>query len=222
MLFGERHQGRISPVPTVAAVLFAMALSMDALLTGAVYGLRHIRVPWPSLALIGATSTAAVALSIATGHVFSLLVAPELARKAGGVILIGLGIWVATQEWREEYLKNRENRPVLSVRIRSLGVVVQILYEPHRADLDRSGVICPAEALLLGLALAVDAFVGGFAVAMLGLHPVLTALAVGVCQPLCLCAGVLVGHRLPVSAWSARLALVPGFILIAFGLSRLS
>lgn len=209
-------------MPPVAVVLFALALSMDALVTGVVYGLRQIRVPWPSLAVISGTSMVAIGLSTLTGHGLSLLVAPELARKTGGAILIGLGIWVATQEWREKYLKKRTTQQVFSLRIRSLGLVIQILYEPHRADLDRSGIISTAEAFLLGLALAMDAFVGGFAVAMLGLNPLLTALTVGLSQSLCILVGVLVGHRLPLSTWSARLALVPGFILIAFGLSRLS
>ncbi len=107
------------------------------------------------------------------------------------------------------------------IRIKTLGLVIRVLREPHQADLDKSGTISTREALLLGAALAMDALGAGFAVSMLGFGVISTALMVGVGHLLLTYSGLYTGRSLGNTAWGSHLAALPGCILITMGLFKL-
>jgi putative sporulation protein YtaF len=115
-----------------------------------------------------------------------------------------LGSWVLLQTRRanragaESDQENSVNR-MIRIHIRPLGLVIQILKEPARADQDSSGAISPQESIFLGTALAMDAFAAGFAVSMLGFSIVFTALVVGVGHFLLTYMGILTGRTIMVS-----------------------
>lgn len=105
--------------------------------------------------------------------------------------------------------------------VRSFAMVPGLLDEPARADLDSSGTLTPGEALLLGLALAIDALGVGFGAGMAGLSSTLTPLIAGATQFVFVSAGISVGRRIKTSAFAPGLGKVPGGILILLGLMRL-
>lgn len=102
-----------------------------------------------------------------------------------------------------------------------MGLVIQILKEPSRADLDFSGSISGREALALGLALALDALGTGVGAAAAGFSLFLTPLLIGCCQLLLVQVGLLLGRRWQPEKLGWRRAAIPGLILIAIGLWRL-
>ncbi|WP_081833596.1 manganese efflux pump [Geomicrobium sp. JCM 19055] len=59
-------------------------------------------------------------------------------------------------------------------------MVIQILKKPTAADVDNSGTISVKEAVLLGVALSLDAFGAGFGASMLGYSVVWFALIVSI------------------------------------------
>ena len=59
-------------------------------------------------------------------------------------------------------------RMVFTLELRKLGVVIQILRSPSKADMDNSGSISTQEAMWLGIALSLDAFGAGLGAALLG------------------------------------------------------
>ena len=105
--------------------------------------------------------------------------------------------------------------------MRSLAIVPGLLDEPARADLDSSGILTAGEALLLGLALAMDALGVGFGAGMAGLSGALTPLTAGVTQFVFVSTGIVVGRRMKTSVLAPNLEKVPGGILILLGLMRL-
>ena len=110
-------------------------------------------------------------------------------------------------------------QPIISVSIKPLGIIVQILKEPARADFDCSGIISAREAFL-GLALALDAMGAGVGVAMAGLNIFYTVLAVGVLKFILVNLGLLVGAFFN-QAWIKSLsAVISGLILIIIGISE--
>lgn len=126
-----------------------------------------------------------------------------------------------TTVWAAE---SRETRGAFSWParlVRSLAMVPGLLDEPARADLDSSGTLTPGEALLLGLALAIDALGVGFGAGMAGLSSTLTPLIAGATQFVFVSAGISVGRRIKMSALAPGLEKVPGGILILLGLMRL-
>ncbi|MDK2817724.1 MAG: hypothetical protein PWR22_2353 [Moorella sp. (in: firmicutes)] len=204
----------------LATLLLALAASLDGLSVGLSYGLRKIKLPWHSLGLIALVSTATSLLSMAGGHIVTRVFSPTLAGRLGAVILLTLGLTISF----EAYLKKSEPQPaektLVKFRLPRLGLVIQILKEPIRADMDLSGSISSQEALTLGLALALDAVGIGFGAAAAGFSLLLTPLCIGCCQLLLVQAGRFLGQRWQPERLGWRGAALPGLILIAIGLWR--
>lgn len=201
---------------------FALALNMDALGTGVAYGIRKIRIPFTSLLIISGMSVLTVLFSMLAGKMVSQLISPLFAHRMGGILLLLVGLWILVQsirDTREEHLT--EETTVMQIRIKSLGLVIQILREPSKADLDSSGVISSQEAILLGAALAMDAFGAGFAVSMFGFSPLVTAAVVGIGHIVLTIVGLWLGKTCSCSNLGRQLAMLPGCILIAMGIFKI-
>jgi putative Mn2+ efflux pump MntP len=82
-------------------------------------------------------------------------------------------------------------------------------------------VISPGEALVLGIALAMDALGAGFAVSMLGLSIVLTSLVVGLGHFFLTYLGLQTGRSITNRGIGRHLAILPGFILITLGMFKM-
>lgn len=206
-----------------ALVVFSLALglSTDAFGAGVSYGLRKIAVPFCSRLIISFLSAAALAFSCLAGQALARLMPPPWAARTGGFILLAMGLRLLAGIRSSHQRDLPENGALLQFRVRPLGLVVQVLREPHRADLDRSGTLSAGEALLLGLALALDALAGGLAVPCLNLHPLASALTVGLGQFALFTLGLQAGRRCGAAAQGHRLAALPGIILVFLGLLKL-
>lgn len=211
---------------------FALALSMDGFGAGIVYGTRKIRIPLTSLVVIGVTSSIAIGISMLFGHLISRYVPVKMAGVAGALILIAMGLRMIIQAWScskvektgdngcalDEEIKGR--KAILKLKIKSLGLVIQILREPAIADIDKSGHINVKEALLLSLALAMDALVAGFGAAMTGFRPMLTPFIVGPVSAFWVGLGVYIGKHYAAKWLGGKAAILPGWVLICLGLAR--
>ncbi len=147
---------------------------------------------------------------------------PELASRLGALTILVLGSYFVLQALGEKIstIDTEAEQPIISVSIKPLGIIVQILKEPARADFDCSGIISAREAFFLGLALALDAMGAGVGVAMAGLNIFYTVLAVGVLKFILVNLGLLVGAFFN-QAWIKSLsAVISGLILIIIGISE--
>ncbi|MBU4554216.1 MAG: sporulation membrane protein YtaF [Eubacteriales bacterium] len=198
----------------VALLVFGVALSLDGFAAGLAYGLRRIQMPFLSLMIICLTSGIAISISLGLGFAAAQVMAPEAAQVIGGILLIFLGVWILNQALR------RITRRPLCIRIPPFGMVIQVLFEPLDADMDQSGAICSREALILGIALALDAFAAGFAIALSGLHSIFVPLFVTVGLFLLINLGILLGQRTS-DVLSEKVNLLPGCLLIMLGMFRL-
>jgi putative Mn2+ efflux pump MntP len=128
-----------------------------------------------------------------------------------------------TQEMRSD----RSDMPVLtepkvmSIELKRLGLVIQILKTPAAADLDRSGIISPMEAAWLGLALSLDAFGAGIGAAFIGYTPLLTSLIIALSCGTFIYCGLRVGFMYSNVSWIRRLSVLPGCMLILMGFLKL-
>lgn len=110
---------------------------------------------------------------------------------------------------------------VVSIELKRLGLVIQILKTPAAADMDRSGTISAMEAAWLGLALSLDAFGAGIGAAFIGYTPLVTSLVIAVsCGSFIYC-GLRVGLMYSNVQWIRRLSVLPGCILILMGFLKL-
>lgn len=185
-------------------IFLAIAVSLDGLGAGLACGLKGVRIPFLSIVLMGAAAGSAVLLSMATATVLGSFITPQLAGLMGGLLLMGLGLFMLVPA-----RGNGGGRGFLALR-----------HDPTRADADRSGSIRGKEAMVLGIALALDGLGAGFGVGLVGLSLGVTGLAVTLANIVFISAGLQVGRL--VSALASRsLLILPGLIIFTLGLVRI-
>jgi putative Mn2+ efflux pump MntP len=112
-------------------------------------------------------------------------------------------------------------RMVFTLELRKLGVVIQILRSPSKADIDNSGSISAQEAMWLGIALSLDAFGAGLGAALLGFPTLWTALVIALFSGAFLSLGMNVGLRFAAQRWMQKLSILPALLLMIMGIFKL-
>jgi putative sporulation protein YtaF len=227
-------QGATTMTSLASMLLLAFAVSLDGFGVGITYGVRKILIPVTSITIISICSGVIILVSMLAGASLLHWVPPSAASKVGAVILIGIGIWALVQFFRNRKsddsdprlselapTSESQNRTVLTLELRTFGVIIQILRTPSAADVDRSGVIGVSEAFLLGTALSLDAFGAGIGAALVGFAPIATALLIAASSGFFLWAGTRIGFKVSGWRWIHRLTMLPGIILILMGLFKL-
>lgn len=233
----------------VASLLvLAFAVSLDGFGVGVTYGLRRIRIPLLSVLIIACCSGLIIYLSMQVGGWLTGFLSEFVARLIGACVLMLIGGWALLQLRRgkrndeanaaadasgRESVEAAEGSVrthageiasaalVVMVELKRLGLVIQILRTPQAADVDKSGTISASEAVMLGVALSLDAFGAGLGAALIGLPPLLTALMIAAASAIFLVGGIRFGFRF--SSWRGMqtLSLLPGILLIMMGIMKL-
>lgn len=235
--------------PWLSLLLLAFALSLDGFGVGITYGLRKMKIPLLSVMIISLCSGVVIYVSMQVGVLLAKVISPHAASSIGAVILVLMGCWslfqMLTQKEKDAVAPSQgsgatdqetlletaasaagaEAEPpkpaVFSLELRHLGVVIQILRTPSSADIDASGSISPMEAMILGIALSLDAFGAGLGAALLGFSPWSTALMIALFSGTFLRLGMRTGLRLSGSYWMKHAAVLPALLLIAMGIMKL-
>lgn len=208
---------------SISLLLLAVAVSLDSFSVGFTYGLRKVRIPLKSILIISGCSAAVLIFAMAVGQLIENFFSPKIAQNAGGYILILLGVWVLYQFFRPEKKKEpvTSESTIINFEIKSLGLVINILRKPMSADFDKSGTITGLEALLLGMALSLDAFGAGIGAAMLGYSPLYLAISVAVMSSLFVFVGMKLGSLFAHCEWVQKFSFLPGILLIIIGIWKL-
>lgn len=214
----------------------AFAVSLDGFGVGVTYGLRKIRIPFLSVCIIACCSGIIIWLSMQAGGWLGGFVSETAAKLIGAGILIAIGCWALIQlkigkrsrdsEEPAEHAEVREQAAtgpmtILKLELKRLGLVIQILRKPQTADVDRSGIISASEAVMLGVALSLDAFGAGIGAALLDLPAVLTSLVIAVSSAVFLISGTRIGMRFSSNRRMHALTVLPGILLIMLGIMKL-
>lgn len=216
------------------ALIIALALSMDAFGVGMAYGLKRIKIPLVSMSIIAMCTALAMGTSMLFGQVLTnnlTVISPTI---VGAGILIAIGLFQLVQAIRNRSVQE-EALPVMSstvyqqgshsyktllkINLSMFGLVIQVLKTPDVADMDRSGTICPGESILLGAALALDAFASGMAVTMTG-FPYYVIGLVAVMTAVMIWAGQMLVGKIP-KDFLSKVEYLPGMVLITIGMLKI-
>ncbi|MEC3838899.1 sporulation membrane protein YtaF [Bacillus amyloliquefaciens] len=207
----------------VSLLLLAFAVSLDSFSVGFTYGLRKMKIPFKAIAVIACCSASVMFISMLIGHFLTKIFPVSVTEKLGGLILVGIGAWVIYQFFKPakepDYLLHEKT--LLNLEVKSLGIVIHILKKPTSADIDQSGTINGVEALLLGIALSIDAFGAGMGAAILGFSPVMMSVTVGVMSSLFVSLGINAGHFFSRWNWIDKMTFLPGVLLIIIGIWKM-
>lgn len=224
----------------VSLIVLAFAVSLDGFGVGVTYGLRKIRIPILSVFIIACCSGFIIWLSMQAGGWLGEYISESAAKLIGAVILIAIGCWALYQlarskgdegdaEAQEEKAEKAvtagaaalETAQLLKLELKRLGLVIQILRTPQAADVDRSGIISASEAVMLGVALSLDAFGAGLGAALLGLPALLTSVVIAAASAIFLVTGTQLGLRFSAKRGMQALSYLPGILLIMMGIMKL-
>ncbi|QDI91131.1 sporulation membrane protein YtaF [Salicibibacter halophilus] len=207
----------------IALLVLAFAVSVDAFGVGMTYGMRKLKISMLPVVLIGFCSFISVLMAgLFAGVVFNVI-PTQSADYLGGAILIAIGAWAIYQGFRPKEQQNalpvrkKQEGTMVNWEIKKLGLVIKVLRKPTAADMDGSGTISIKEAMLLGFALALDAFGAGFGAAMLGYPILIFALFVFVMCSVCLVLGKKGGLKLADRKAIDKLVFLPGLLIVCIG-----
>jgi len=228
----------------VSLLILAFAVSLDGFGAGVMYGVRKIRLPFHAVAIISLCSGVVIYLSMIAGGFLLHLLPASAAKTMGALILIGIGIWAVYQvlsqsngessppvsrsfpEIATEPVTGKEDadevpKKLFQIEMKRLGLVIQMVKTPVKADLDQSGAISATEAVLLGTALSLDSFGAGIGAALLGFAPLPTAAIIAVASGIFLASGLRIGYLCADLRWLRKFSILPGFVLIIMGILKL-
>lgn len=100
----------------LSLILLAFTLSLDSCSVGLTYGLRSVRIPLRSIIIIGMCSAAVMLVSMGIGHMIAKIFSPVIATRIGGLVLIGIGIWVLYQFFEVRKRRTKERGEGLEIR----------------------------------------------------------------------------------------------------------
>ncbi len=156
------------------------------------------------------------------GQFVQTIFSAEVAKRIGGLVLIGIGAWVLYQFFAEDKKEEKlDEKTLWNLEIQSLGIVIQILRKPIVADFDNSGTISGIEAVMLGLALSLDSFGAGIGASLLGYPPLIMAALVAIMSFVFLSLGLKMGQWFSALQWMQKLTFLPGVLLIIMGIWKM-
>lgn len=196
--------------------LLVIAVSLDGLGVGISYGIQKTRIPLLPIAIIMCCSGFMVFISMTIGDALKRFISPGLSENLGALILIGIGCFTLTKLVQAN--NDQSTEPETSTVITD---VKKVFRSPQKADLDHSGTISKQEAILLGMALALDAFGAGFAASLLHYSVVLTAVLVATMSGMFLFIGLKLGNFLSKKGEKKFLSFFPSLLLIGIGFFNL-
>lgn len=200
---------------STALFLLVIAVSLDGFTVGVTYGMKHVKIPFAAIFIIMFCSGLVVITSMSIGHLLSLFISEKVTNILGGLIFIFLGIVVLISLIRTSSTKPKNDTNNEEQHFNNIKTVLK---SPEKADLDKSGSISLSEALLLGIALALDAFGAGIGAALLGFSPLLTTVLIALMSGLFLFTGCQIGLQLSRFKLFQKLTFTPPFILISLGI----
>lgn len=204
---------------TFGALLLVLAANLDNLGVGISLGARKIRLPLTSNLLIALVTSGGTLLSLFAGRWLASFLWPGVTREVGATIITATGLWISYQELararRKGAVKKRERKGgTREFSHRNAFLRLKGLLEmPPLADADYSGHIDVKEACLLGGALTLNNFAGGFGAGVFGLDAVLVSCAVIIFSLFFLGVGIRVGQNC-LSRWLGEWAGVAGGLLL--------
>ena len=206
----------------LSIILLAIAISLDGFNVGMTYGLQGIIMNYTSILIISITSMIAIFLTGNLGVLISNYIDLHTAEIIGSLILMIMGSWLIYVSYRNKRASPTKEKGLnINLKIKSIKIVIKILKEPKKADIDKSGSICKKEAMFLGVALALDAMGAGLGAALNGFAIKWLVFYIGIISYSFINGGYILGgkleHKLP-----AYFNYLPGTIMIILAIVKLT
>ena len=196
---------------TVArALCFVGALSLDTLAASFSYGVRGIRIPPLSAAVMRLIGFLMLAASLGVSDLLRAKIPAGWAKGIGFVLLFGMGVW---KLW--ECVQGK-----LRARAAEDHRFLSVVQDCTKADADESKTLSVKEAVLLTTALSLDTLAAGVGAGLCEGEPLLILVFSFFTEAAALHLGCFLGCRLSEKK-TADFSWLSGVVLILLALARL-
>lgn len=196
-------------------ILIAIAVSIDGFWGGFAFGMRKIKITLISLLFISSWSVLCTMIAMVIGHYLKFVIPIGMAKYIGGTLILLLALYTL----KEGYEHRKEQKGAVKPKI-NIHDLAKILQNPWLADYDNQDDIKPMEGILFGLAVAMDASIAAFTIALIGMNPFTTPFLFGLSHVVLIGSGNIVARTNIVADLGERFALIPGLILLVIAVLR--
>jgi putative sporulation protein YtaF len=193
----------------LSAALVASVSNLDNLAVGVAFGMRNTRIPARSNLLIAAVTMAGTAGAMTGGRALASLAWPSLASALGSSIICAIGVFTVVASLRAM----RAATVTLVGGHRDLHAQGDLL----SGDVAAGEVTSARNALVLGVALALNNVGAGVGAGAAGISPMATTLLAGALSLICLGGGSRIGWCLGLPLIGRWAPLTAGLILLGVG-----
>ncbi len=203
------------------ALLFVVALSIDAFVACFVYGTSRVRIPASSLLILSLISAGTLAVALLVGGGIGSLLPPAVTQALSFLILFFLGLIKLFDSTLKRLIQRKCAWPrKLRFSLLDLQFILTVYADPARVNQEDREVLSPREALPLGLALSLDSAAAGIGAGAASLPFFATTLLGLLCSLGAVTAGAFLGRRLSRHI-SLDLSWLCGLLLMGLALLKL-
>ncbi len=195
-------------------MLIAAVSNLDNLAAGVAFGIRDARIAAAPNVVIAAVTTAATAAAVTSGGALTRVLSPSLAAALGASIICAIGASTVLASLGGVRAPRSSSEPGDCRRRGGRWLLA--------GELDRAHVISCREALVLGVALALNNVAAGVGAGVAGISPLATALLAGTLSLICLGGGSRLGLSLGRLLGGRWPSLISGLMLLGVGVAILS
>ncbi len=206
----------------IYSLLIALAVSLDSFSIGLAYGIKSVKIPKYSLLIINILCVGVFSASLLMGNLLAHLIPCIVAKIISAIILISLGLWMLIETVLGTIESKRQEKILLKeIRIKPLGIIIDILKEPSSADINVSGRIDKNEAIFLGIALSLDSLGVGIGASLGNIHIIYAVGFLAGFNLLFLILGMKIGECYNVIRMEEKVQFLPSIILVILGILKL-
>ncbi len=195
----------------ISVLLFALSANLDNFTVAITFGMRKIKFKFFINFLIAVITGVGTFFSMSIGRIIGHFFSVSVSNMIGSIILIAIGIWFLKDFFKKPKEK-RERRQKEKVNLNDM------LKDPGKADLDRSGTIDVGESAILALALTINNFGMGVGASISGLNICATTIFTFIISMFSITLGYHIGKSCIPQSLCKFVPLISGGIVIALGL----
>ncbi len=207
------------PLHYFQALLFAVALSIDAFVACFVYGTSRVRIPTVSLLILSFISAGTLFASLLLGGGIRSLLPSAITHALSFVILFFLGLVKLSDSTLKHFIQCTAPKN-LRFSLLNLQFILTVYADPAQVNQEDQEILSPREAFPLGLALSLDSAAAGIGAGAASLPFIPTAFLSFICTLGAVTAGSLLGRRLS-HHFSLDLSWLCGLLLMGLALLKL-
>ncbi|MBL4937131.1 sporulation membrane protein YtaF [Clostridium sp. YIM B02515] len=189
----------------LSSFLFAFSANIDNLAVGIAYGIKNLKINILKSAIVAFMSCLGTFGAMMFGKAIYHLVPKHLTNSLGSIVLICLGLWSLYEAFKTNNKNSYE----------------QIMDDPEKIDKDKSGIIDTREALVLGLALAVNNIGMGIGASITGINLWITSLLTFIFSFVFIPLGIFLGQKYFSNLIGKFASILSGIIIICLAIYEL-